>query len=112
MPVNGLAERVAAEEYHPTPKTVLPETPRQQQTDSTPKPRNLSFITAVSGAFTAIALILSVRILLLLSVIGAFLLGQAALVAQNTYSLWVLGIFCFFTVPVLVYLDIQTRSRH
>lgn len=72
---------------------------------------NLNFLTAVSASFTAIALVLSVRILLLLSVVGAFVLGEIAMQAQNTYTLWVLGIFCAFTLPVLTYLDIQTRRR-
>lgn len=79
---------------------------------ATPKKYNLNFITAIGAAFTALALVLSVRVILLLSVIGAFILGQIAMAAQNTYSLWVLGIFCAFTLPVLTYLDIQTRRRN
>ena len=70
-----------------------------------------AFLASIGGAFTAIALILSVRLLLLLSIAGAFVLGEAALASQSNYSLWVLGLFCAFTVPILTYLDIQTRKR-
>lgn len=88
--------------------THLPEEP----VPSAPvKKINLNFLTAVSASFTAIALVLSVRLLLVMSVIGAFVLGNVAMQSQSTYSLWVLAIFCLFTLPVLTYLDIQTRRR-
>jgi uncharacterized membrane-anchored protein len=71
----------------------------------------LNFTTAMSAAFAAIAMVLAVRVILLLSVVGAFILGEVAMTTQSSYSLWTLGIFCAFTLPVLTYLDIQTRKR-
>jgi uncharacterized membrane protein len=91
--------------------TYTQEATPQPQT-KTPSSNRINFITAMSAAFAAIAMVLSVRILLLLSVVGAFVLGQVAMTTQSAYSLWVLGIFCAFTVPVLTYLDIQTRRPH
>jgi hypothetical protein len=72
---------------------------------------NLNFIAAVSGAFSAIAMLLSVRLLLIGSIAGAFFLGQDAMVVQSGYSLIALGTFCAFTTPFLTYLDIQTRRK-
>ena len=112
MAVNGIAERIATEEYHPQPIRQHPPTNPQPLNQPTPQtPQRVSFLAGVGAAFTAIALILSVRVLLLLSIVGAFILGEVAMTAQSSYSLWVLGIFCGFTVPVLTYLDIQTRRR-
>lgn len=73
--------------------------------------KKLDFITAIGGAFAAIAAVLAVRVILLLSVIGAFVLGEIAMQSKDVYSLWVLGIFCGFTMPILSYLDIQTRRK-
>lgn len=78
------------------------------QTDKKP---DTSYLSAISGAFSAIAMLLSVRLLLILSIAGAFTLGEAAITAQSVYSLIALGIFCAFTMPFLTYLDIQTRRR-
>ena len=116
--------RLAVEEVHPRiVERVLEMASTQEPTPTTysqtstptltsPKPqRNLSFISSIGGTFTAIAMLLSVRLLLLMSVVGAFVLAYVAIPTQNTYSLWVLGIFCLFTLPVLTYLDIQTRRR-
>lgn len=81
-------------------------TQASSKTDSDAK-----FLAAMNASLTAIALILSVRLLLVLSVVGAFVLAEVAMTAANNFSLWVLGIFCAFTLPVLTYLDIQTRKR-
>lgn len=86
----------------PTTSSTVPQTDKKPDT---------SYLSAISGAFSAIAMLLSVRLLLILAIAGAFILGEAAISVQSVYSLITLGIFCAFTMPFLTYLDIQTRRR-
>ena len=111
---NGIAERLGVEPYRPrmveqnqeVSKTLSPEV----QQEVRKKTNNLNFIAAMNGTFSAIAMLLSVRLLLISSIAGAFSLGQSAMLVQSSYSLITLTIFCAFTVPFLTYLDIQTRK--
>lgn len=71
----------------------------------TPPPRvDQAFI----GTLSAIAAVLASRLLLLLSVIGAFVL---AVRASDIYGMWILIAYCAFTVIPLVVLDVFTRLR-
>lgn len=68
-------------------------------------------LASILGMMQAIAIILSVRLFLLLSVIGAFILAYNAMQMQFDRGLWSLGIFCTLTILPLVFLDIKTRTR-
>ena len=63
---------------------------------------------AFIGTLSAIAAVLASRLLLLLSVIGAFVL---AVRVTDTAGLYVMIAYCVFTVIPLVTLDIFTRLR-
>jgi len=110
---NGIAQRMGVEEVHPRPTEYIPQVTTQtiSSTASPEKKANTNYLAAIGGAFSAIAMLLSVRLLLILFLAGAFTLGEAAISVQSTYSLITLGIFCAFTMPFLTYLDIQTRRR-
>lgn len=112
---NGIAQRMQVEEIHPRQTDYIqPMTTNQTISSTAPqteKKADTNYLSAISGAFSAIAMLLSVRLLLILSITGAFTLGEAAITVQSTYSLITLGIFCAFTMPFLTYLDIQTRRR-
>ena len=67
--------------------------------------------SGIISVLQAIAAILAVRVFILLSVIGAFILGYGALGTTDNHSLWVLGIFSVFTILPLVWLDNNTRKK-
>lgn len=112
---NGVAHRLQVEEIQPRQtgytQPMMEPTMTSSTVPQTEKKPDTSYLSAISGAFSAIAMLLSVRLLLILSITGAFTLGEAAISVQSTYSLITLGIFCAFTMPFLTYLDIQTRRR-
>ena len=59
----------------------------------------------VLGALDAIARVLAVRFLLLLSVVGAFVLASMAMASQSPMSLSILCAYAALTVIPLVWLD-------
>jgi hypothetical protein len=62
----------------------------------------------IIGAFNALALTLSARLTLLLSVVGAFFLAYLALQAAGPYQLGALGIYVTVVVVPLIWL----AARH
>lgn len=63
------------------------------------------------AAFTAIAKVLAVRLQLLLSLIGAFVLAMGAMAWQTPAGLWVLTAWCILAVLPLVWLEWGGRPR-
>ena len=61
--------------------------------------------------YKAIAQVLAIRLFILLAVVGSFYLSYFAMGQENTHSLWALGIYCFFTILPLVYLEIVQRLK-
>ena len=71
------------------------------------KTRNAALI----GTIQAIASILAVRLILLLSVIGAFSLAVMAMKTQDNTGLFVLIAYAFLTVIPLTFLDAKSRLQ-
>lgn len=108
-------ERVAVE--------VLPEGPSRRPTLVASQPPPVTAPEAVAmatpptqsdllhAAFTAIAKVLAVRLQLLLSLIGAFVLAMGAMAWQTPAGLWVLTAWCILAVLPLVWLEWGGRPR-
>ena len=60
--------------------------------------------------FSTLAAVLAIRLFLLFAVVGAFILAQTALVSSENHSLWVLVIYCAFTILPLTWLDAYGRK--
>jgi ABC-type bacteriocin/lantibiotic exporter with double-glycine peptidase domain len=76
------------------------------------KPNNfVKTLESFLPVFGVLAAVLAVRLFLLLAVVGAFILAQTALVSNDTHSLWVLVVYCGFTILPLVWLDAYGRSK-
>lgn len=112
-------ERLGMEEVRQRPRLVpetsptLAPTPMLEATQriQNPQPSTKVNHAAIIAVLQAIAVILAVRLFLLLAVIGSFILAYSGLPATDNHSLWVLGIYCVFTVLPLVWLDMKTRNR-
>ena len=66
---------------------------------------------AFVGVLTAVASLLAARLLLLLSIAGAFVLGLLASRSGSYVALATLVAFCCLTVLPMTYLDVQTHRR-
>lgn len=93
-----------------TPSQTSQTQPQMSQQTVTQPPK-VNITANLVSVFGAIAAILAVRLFLLLSVIGAFTVAFMAIPLSDSHSLWVLGIYCVFTIVPLVFLDIKTRNR-
>jgi hypothetical protein len=54
--------------------------------------------------------VLSLRAILLLAMIGAFIIAGQAMALQTPMSLGVLGIYCVFAIVPIAYLEIRNKS--
>jgi hypothetical protein len=79
--------------------------PTMPQTKAT-RPDKFETTAAV---FRALGFALSARLLLLLSLIGAFVLGVEAMSMQTMMGLYVLAAYCCFTVLPVTYLEVSKR---
>lgn len=95
----GHVERVRVEEVRPKPTLV------------SPTPQEAPKASALLAVFAAIAKILAVRLQLLLSLVGAFVIALLAMAWQSYIGLAILGAFCLLTVIPLVWLAWPERSR-
>lgn len=68
-------------------------------------------LEAFLPVFGTLAAVLAVRLFLLFAVVGAFILAQAALTSNDTHSMWVLVVYCAFTILPLVWLDAFGRKK-
>jgi hypothetical protein len=66
---------------------------------------------AMLAAFAAIGFAVSARVLLFLSLIGAFVLATMAMLSQTNMSAIILSLFCVLTVVPLVALEISARKK-
>lgn len=80
----------------------IPESLEIRKGNAPPQKDNRSQIIAV---LQAIALVLAVRILLLLSIVGGFVLAVMAMRAPSTEAIVVLISYCCLTVLPLVWLE-------
>ena len=62
-----------------------------------------------AAIFSALGFALSARLLLLLTLVGAFVLGLEAMSLQTTMGLYVLAAYCCFTVVPVTYLEVSKR---
>lgn len=65
----------------------------------------------ITANFKALALILAARVLLLLTLIGAFALALGAMAWQTPMGLYVLIAFCCLTVLPMAWLEVAGRMR-
>jgi hypothetical protein len=72
---------------------------------------NKSNNEALLAVFKVLSQVLAIRLFLLLAVIGAFILAYIAMSSPDAHTLWVLGIYCAFTVLPLVFWDLASRGR-
>lgn len=94
----------------PSPEPALaisapPPTPAPTAPPSPPSARP----SPVLAALKVIARILAVRLILLLSVLGGFVLGVMAMLAQSWPGLAILIAYAFLTVLPLVWLEVGQR---
>lgn len=75
-----------------------------------PTARDIQAHEVVLMAFTGLGYALSSRALLLLSLIGAFVLGWRAETSQTLASLEVLGVYGIFTIVPVTWLEIAKRK--
>lgn len=66
---------------------------------------------AFVGVLSALAALLAARLLLLLSIAGAFVLALLTVRAESYLGLAVLSAFCALTVIPMTYLDVVTHRR-
>jgi len=59
----------------------------------------------------AISAILAIRLFLLLSVAGAFVLAFMAMADTTSHSIWVLAVYCVLTVLPLVFLSFKDTEK-
>lgn len=59
----------------------------------------------------AISAILAVRLFLLLSVVGSFVLAFMAMSDTTSHSIWVLAVYCVLTVLPLVFLSFKDTMK-
>jgi len=87
--------------------------PRPQEPPTTQTKSNvlLDTFNSLLPVFGALASILAIRFYLLLAIIGAFILAQAAMLDATFHGMWTLIAYCAFTVIPLVYLDIQSKGK-
>lgn len=88
--------------------------PMPVRSKAPPSPEKSKIVETFSSlfpTFNALAAVLAVRLFLLFSVIGAFILAQTALESDGYHSIWVLTVYCSFTVIPLVWLDVQGKRR-
>src|SRR5574337_941760 len=84
--------------------------PRARKTEPVATPQaQVQHTAAMLAAFRAISMILAVRLLLLLSIAGAFYLAVMAMDRLSNDSLLVLCAYCLLTVVPLVCLDIKGK---
>lgn len=77
--------------------------------EATPRPPRPEIGAEVLAALKALGSLLTVRLMLLLAVIGAFILARLTLAAPSESAFWVLGIFNLTVVGPLVWLS-QRRT--
>lgn len=102
---------VALAPRRPAPTAVAPEpapAPPVSAPVAAPPPRADS---AFIGVLAALATLLAARLLLLLSIAGAFVLALLAVRAESNGALAVLVAFCLLTVIPVVVLDVITHRR-
>jgi hypothetical protein len=75
-----------------------------------PQPQSHSTLDVIVVAFTGLGYALSARMLLLLSLIGAFILAVMAMKDQTLPGLEVLIAYAVFTVIPVAYLEIRRRQ--
>jgi hypothetical protein len=90
-----------------TAPTLQPSIPAPTAAPSSPEPRPGPIVAAVK----VIARILAVRLILLLSVLGGFVLGVMAMVAQSWPGLAILIAYALLTVLPLVWLEVGQRPK-
>lgn len=78
----------------------------------TPEPKKNALaetLNAMLPVFATLAAVLAVRLFLLFAIIGAFILAQSALTDTTDHGIWVLAVYCAFTILPLVYLEIHGK---
>lgn len=83
----------------PSPPPPAPEPPK------TVDPRRLELMLRV------VVQVLSLRAIMLLSMIGAFVLATRAMADQTYMALGVLGVYCLFGIIPIAYLEIRRKTE-
>lgn len=76
---------------------------------SAPAPDKSEAMKALLAMLQAIALILSIRFFLFLSLVGGFVLALLAMSAQTTMSVVVLVSYCLLVLAPVVYLESKNK---
>lgn len=82
----------------------MPDAPAKSR-ESTPAGRRVQLPDAIVAVFAALGYVLSARMLLLLSITGAFVLGVIAMVSPSPMRLGVLIAYVLFTVIPIALLE-------
>ena len=104
-------ERLAVREIQPKRQTQVQEPQQQAAEEIPPDVSKQAVLAAIQGTLRAVALVLSLRLLLLLSLIGAFVLGYIAMQLQTWAALSIFVAYSMLTVIPLVALAWPTKSR-
>lgn len=107
-PPSPLATRMA--EMEKMLSTVGALTPAEIRSTA-PTPAAYSTLDVAVAAFAGLGYALSARSLLLFALIGAFGLALIAMHDQTMQTLVVLFVYCVFTIPPMVYLEVRKQPR-
>lgn len=116
---NNSVERLAVEEVTPRPRLVHPQpAPLPPSPPEEIKPPAAAVIvppkvdqSRILVAILAVSRVVAVRLQLLLSLMGAFVLALMAMSHQTMLGLAILGAYCALTVIPLVWLAWPDRQR-
>lgn len=100
QPIRQRLKSVPLTPPSPPPTSSAPEPTKTISTD----PRRLELMLKV------VVQVLSLRAILLLAMVGAFIIASKAMALQTPMSLGVLGIYCAFAIVPIAYLEIRNKS--
>jgi hypothetical protein len=103
-------QRVGVEEVAPKPRLVRTPLSSSPEPTPTPTPQPRSDPARFETALRGVIRVLSLRAILLLALIGAFVLAFRAMFDQSTFSLIALAIYCVCTVFPVAYLEIRREN--
>jgi hypothetical protein len=93
-----------------TAKKAEPSTEAASPTQTEVIVREPSTLDVMFASFAAIGFAVSARVLLFLSLLGAFALSVMAIYVASITALIVLGMFCAFTTLPLVALELKNKQ--
>lgn len=106
--MTGTVERLNVETVAPMPRAKPPVfMPESEMPKENVLLRTFNEMLPV---FAVLATILAIRLFLLFAIVGAFILAQTALSDTSDHGIWVLAVYCVFTILPLAWLETQKKK--